>query len=575
MPDNTVDLKIRFKTDTEELEKLKKKIKELGSIDLTSDQSKELKAREKRAKTNMKNAANRGDEKSYNTYHNEVLQLQKQLLASVTVKNKDLIDTYIKAADKLSQQEKALNKAQARLNKQQKLFYSDSNDLFVSKMNWGYGGKNAPKDKKSQRMIAGVAGLRATLSNSSSVDEVINQANNLISNDPSLKGKDFISSKSAKSIKSQLKGGTTEAQIKEVVDILLEKMIAHAKKSFASKEIAPATADLKSAQEGFSLEKKIFNTIEQQIFPGSKTKEIIKNIDTQTSTNKKRNITLSNQKLDDEVKKDLNKVKNNAKAEENFVKASKKTESFGKKLFKTFSFGAILRQLRQLGQVAIQTITQLDQALTTQAMVSGRTRQETYALLGSYQSLAKQCGATSTEVAQVATAYLRQGKTASEAVKLTETAVKAAKVAGIDTATSVDYLTTAINGFQMSAEQSMEVSDKFAALAASAAVSYDELATALSKVAAQANLAGLSMDYTMALLTKGIETTRESAESIGTALKTVLARMREVSDYGETLDGSLSINNVEQQLSYVGIQLKDTNGELKSTEVVLNELGNK
>ena len=119
----------------------------------------------------------------------------------------------------------------------------------------------------------------------------------------------------------------------------------------------------------------------------------------------------------------------------------------------------------------------------------------------------------------------------------------------------------------------MKVSDKFAAVAATAATSYEEIAIALSKVAAQANLAGMSIDYTTALLTKGIETTREAPETIGTALKTVIARMREMTDYGETLEGDTNINNVEAQLSYIGIQLRDNNGELRSTEDVLNDLG--
>ena len=121
----------------------------------------------------------------------------------------------------------------------------------------------------------------------------------------------------------------------------------------------------------------------------------------------------------------------------------------------------------------------------------------------------------------------------------------------------------------------MRVSDKFAALAANAAVSYEEVATALSKVAAQANLAGMSIDYTTALLTKGIETTREPAESIGTALKTIVARMREITDYGKTLEDGMDLNNVETQLAYVDIQLRNQNGELRSTEDVLNDLGKK
>ena len=62
---------------------------------------------------------------------------------------------------------------------------------------------------------------------------------------------------------------------------------------------------------------------------------------------------------------------------------------------------------------------------------------------------------------------------------------------------------------------------------------------------------------------------------MGTALKTIIARMREMSDYGETLEGDTDINNVESQLAYVGIALKNEQGELRSTEEVLDELGKK
>jgi hypothetical protein len=51
--------------------------------------------------------------------------------------------------------------------------------------------------------------------------------------------------------------------------------------------------------------------------------------------------------------------------------------------------------------------------------------------------------------------------------------------------------------------------------------------------------------------------------------------MRELSDYGETLGGDTDINKVEQQLSYVGIALRNQQGELRSTEEVLDELGQK
>ncbi len=225
--------------------------------------------------------------------------------------------------------------------------------------------------------------------------------------------------------------------------------------------------------------------------------------------------------------------------------------------------------------MAIDTIGELDKSLTEQAMVTGKTREETYGLLKSYQDLAAQVGSTTKEVASVATEYMKQGETVENALVLTKAAVSAAKVARVSVGDSVNYLTTALKGFHMEAEQAMTVSDKFAKLAAASATDYDELAIALSKVASQAHNAGMSMDYTLALLTKGLETTREAPETMGTALKTIIARMRELSDYGATLEGDTDVNNVESQLAYVGIALRDANGELRSTEDVLDELGRK
>lgn len=246
------------------------------------------------------------------------------------------------------------------------------------------------------------------------------------------------------------------------------------------------------------------------------------------------------------------------------------------RIVKQFSlYAVVLRTVKKAAREAVTTITELDKSLTEQAMVTGMTREQTYSLLKEYQALATQLGTTTKEVSGVMTEFIRQGKSVSDALVLTEAAISAAKVAGISGAESVNYLTTALNGFQLSATDASVVSDKFAAVAATSATNYEELAIALSKVASQANLAGMSIDYTTALLAKGIETTREAPETIGTALKTVIARMREMTDYGATLEGDTDVNNVETQLAYVGIALKNANGELRSTEDVLDDLGKK
>jgi TP901 family phage tail tape measure protein len=280
----------------------------------------------------------------------------------------------------------------------------------------------------------------------------------------------------------------------------------------------------------------------------------------------------ANKSLEDAATKN----EKSTKIDPSTVKVANQAAGGWSKAFKALSLYTVaMRGLKTACQSAVKTVSELDKYLTEQAMVTGKSRKETYGLLKSYQDLAAQCGATTKEIAEVSTEYLKQGKSIQEAMTLTEAAVKAAKVARVSVGDSVNYLTTALNGFQLSANDAMLVSDKFAAVAAASATDYDELAIALSKVASQANLAGMSIDYTTALLTKGLETTREAPETMGTALKTIIARMRELGDYGETLDDGMDINNVESQLKYVGIALRDSNGELRSTEDVLDELGHK
>jgi TP901 family phage tail tape measure protein len=189
-------------------------------------------------------------------------------------------------------------------------------------------------------------------------------------------------------------------------------------------------------------------------------------------------------------------------------------------------------------------------------------------------NLAQQTGFTATEIAKLSTQYFRQGRSLRDVLILTEVTAKAARIAGISTAESVTFLTSAVNGFGLAADQALAVSDRFAALAASSASSYEELANGLSKFAAQANVAGVSIDFALGMLAKGVETTREAPETIGTAIKTVLARMRELTDYGKTLEEGMDVNRVERALGQVGIRLRDANGQFRDMQLVLTEVGN-
>jgi TP901 family phage tail tape measure protein len=250
-------------------------------------------------------------------------------------------------------------------------------------------------------------------------------------------------------------------------------------------------------------------------------------------------------------------------------------KSFGARIAQTFSFGLVIAQLRKAFQESIKTVMELDKAMTDAAIVTNMNRKEAWELLGSYQALARGTGLATSEISGIVVEFLKQGRNVKEAMELAEVAAKSAKVAGISAQEAVDYLTSAVNGFGLAATQAEEIADKFAAVSAASATDFEELAVAMSKVAPVAKVAGVGIDFMMGVLAKGLETTREAPENIGTAFKTIFARMREVTDIGKATEDGMSLNRVEKALESIGVPLRGVTGQFRSLEDVLIEVGNK
>jgi len=108
--------------------------------------------------------------------------------------------------------------------------------------------------------------------------------------------------------------------------------------------------------------------------------------------------------------------------------------------------------------------------------------------------------------------------------------LKMARVAGIEAAAATDSMTAALRGFKMELNETsaVRINDVYSKLAQNSASNVQELSTAMSKVASLANSANMSFENTAGFLAKIIESTREGAETAGTALKTVIARFTEV-----------------------------------------------
>ena len=214
---------------------------------------------------------------------------------------------------------------------------------------------------------------------------------------------------------------------------------------------------------------------------------------------------------------------------------------------------------------AVDTIKDLDKAMTETAVVTDFTVKDMWEQLPEYTKRANELGVTTQAAYESATLYFQQGLNAEQAAALSTETLKMARIAGLDAAEATDRMTNALRGFNMALDEqsAQRVDDVYSQLAAHTASNVDEISTAMTKVASLAHNANMEFETTAAFLAQIIETTRESAETAGTALKTVVARFSEVKklvdegtlrgtdEEGQTID----VNKVGAALRTAGIDL--------------------
>lgn len=222
----------------------------------------------------------------------------------------------------------------------------------------------------------------------------------------------------------------------------------------------------------------------------------------------------------------------------------------------------------------ISNVKSLDEAMTDLRIVTGNTREETDALLKSYNALAQKLGTTTIQVASGATDWLRQGYSGADAEELLTQSMTLSIVGDMESADATDALTAAVKGYGLAVEDASSVVDKFMTVDMAAATSSEDLALALAKTAANAKISGLSLDEVIGQLAVVNETMKEAGESTGTFYNTMLSRMGAIKS-GRLIDpeSEESLSDVETTLNRLGIALRDEQGNFRNFGDVLNEVG--
>lgn len=167
---------------------------------------------------------------------------------------------------------------------------------------------------------------------------------------------------------------------------------------------------------------------------------------------------------------------------------------------RAFSAYAIVSKFTSKIKEAYNHIKQLDKTMSEIAIVSDQSMSDLWGQVDQYSAMAQQFGVAIQGAYQVSAIYYQAGYDSTEIMSLTTETLKLAKVAGLDYATTTNYMMTALRGFNIELEKANEVVDTYAALSANTAVNSQELAVAISKTASSAANVGSTFKETSAMM---------------------------------------------------------------------------
>ena len=235
-----------------------------------------------------------------------------------------------------------------------------------------------------------------------------------------------------------------------------------------------------------------------------------------------------------------------------------------------------LYKITDAGKEALSTVKEFNDLETDLAMATGESRSYASDLTQSYNALGQELGSITSDVAKSADSWLRQGRSMSETNQLIKDSMVLSKDAQMDSENASEVLTATLNGFQMNADQAGHINDVLTSIDLESASDAGGIGQALTKVASQANNAGVSLEKTAAMIATIKDVTQDSDDSIGTGLKSILSRMNQIKA-GKFVDSETgeSLNDVEKVLNKVGISMRDVNGQFKESEPIIDEVAGK
>jgi TP901 family phage tail tape measure protein len=230
---------------------------------------------------------------------------------------------------------------------------------------------------------------------------------------------------------------------------------------------------------------------------------------------------------------------------------------------RVFAFGAtaaVIQSINQSFKALVSTTIEVEKRLVEINTIFGASEQTFSRFRESIFQVAKNTGQAFDVVAEGAAELARQGLNAEETAKRLNAALVLTRVSGLDSVSSVNALTAAINGFTSASLDATTIVNKLIAVDTAFAVSAKDLADGFQRAGSTAEDAGVSFDELLGIITAVQQTTSRGGAVIGNALKSIFTR--------------LSRSTTISELQELGVQIDANQGGIEKLKALSAALEN-
>lgn len=216
---------------------------------------------------------------------------------------------------------------------------------------------------------------------------------------------------------------------------------------------------------------------------------------------------------------------------------------------------------------AVSALSEVDAAITRVTKVANAPQKDIDAFTKSIYKNASAVGKTAPEYANAVEQWITTGKSLKQSISLAKDSVMGSFVGNVDVNDMVKYMAVPLNSFRKEGLKSKDIINSMNQVSNKNAIEMEDLGQAYSKASSVVASTGTTFSQLTGMITGAQEATRAGGDVIGRSIKAISLNFSKMSSGVTATDKKRS-----DFFHGLGVDLKTSDGKMKSTYQIMNDL---